>query len=120
MVEFNGKKFRPTGNQVQAGYDVWGCRPIYKEEFKMTSSYMKYLAEKEQERKRLELQALKSKLEYQMKTYGEVDDIDYNNYMALLSSYNNQIIQTRNNPKATVKLNQKSMEVIGSYNNRLR
>lgn len=114
MKNFEGTKFRPTGNVVQCGYDVWNCQRIYKDEFVPTRSYLKYLDEKQKEKDELELFSLKSKLDYQMKTFGEVDDVDYNNYMSLLSSYNKQLIETKN----ISKLSQKHIEIIGNYNNK--
>lgn len=87
MIEFNGKKFRPTGNVTQCGYDVWKCEKIFKDEFVPTSAYMKYLAEKERQKRQLEMDALKSKLEYQQKTYGEVDSVDYTAYMNMIMTH---------------------------------
>lgn len=118
MREFEGKKFRTTGNVVQCGYDAWKCQPIYKDEFVPTSSYLKYLNEKQREKDELQLFSLKSKLDYQMKTFGEIDEVDYNNYMSLLSSYNKQIIECRNDTKSTIRLNEKSIQIIGNYNNK--
>lgn len=89
MIDFpkNKSKFRPTGKVTQCGYDVWNCQPIFKDEFVPTRAYMKYLAEKEQEKKDLELASLKSKLEYQQKTYGEVDPVDYASYMNMIMTH---------------------------------
>ena len=50
----------------------------------MTRAYKKYLEEKAQKEKAFELQVLKNKLEYQKKTYGEVDEYDYNEYIRLV------------------------------------
>lgn len=87
MIKCPKVKFRPTGNVTQCGYDVWNCQPIYKDEFVPTRAYMKYLAEKEQQKKQLEMDALKSKLDYQQKTYGEVDSVDYAAYMNMIMTH---------------------------------
>ena len=77
-------KFRPTGNYVKVGYDVWECKDIYREEFIPTRAYVKWLKEQAEIKQQRAQDALKSKLEYQMKTYGEVDPVDYASYMNMV------------------------------------
>lgn len=80
MNDFYGKKFFCSGTTIV--YDEFGTMQE-KAEFRMTRSYLKYLREKEQKQLELEVLALKSKLEYQYKTYGSVDDLDYKNFLKL-------------------------------------
>lgn len=110
--EFSGQKFFCTEETTIT--DCWGhstTKPV----FKMTKQYYRFLVEKEQKQRQLELLSLKSKLDYQMKTYNEVDQIDYNHYIALLEEYQKTEIDQRND---IVKLSDKLTEVAGSYNSR--
>lgn len=82
MQPFEGKKwFCP--NEYTEVVDCFGYvtkKPV----FRMTSAYRAYLAEKEAAKQAHELRVLKSKLDYQFETYGEVDEVDYNQYVRLL------------------------------------
>ena len=83
MKPFEGKKFFCVDEEVI--YDEFGY-PKVKPHFVMTRSYRKYLAEKAEEEKQQELQYLKNSLEYQYKTYGEVDKIDFDRYVSLINA----------------------------------
>lgn len=78
MEKFVGSKWRCVGSHTE--YDIWGNSKKVAE-FRMTSSYLRYLKQKQEEKELKELMILKNKLEYQYKTYGEVDELDYNLYM---------------------------------------
>ena len=78
---YNKSKFRACGTTTYK--DEWGT-VHEKTKFCMTRAYKKYLEEKAQKEKAFELQVLKNKLEYQKKTYGEVDEYDYNEYIRLV------------------------------------
>ena len=60
---------------------------VEKAHFVMTKGYKKYLYERRKAFDELDLQVAKSKLEYQMKTYGQVDDIDFQEYLYLAKKY---------------------------------
>lgn len=87
MLEYdkNKAKFRPYG-EPERKFDEWG-QIYYKQNFIPTTSYMKYLHEKQREQDKLEIATLRNKLEYQQKTYGEVDELDVQNYMSLVQRF---------------------------------
>lgn len=89
--EFEGKKWRCIDVKLVRNEDVW-WRDEYLErkEFAMTSTYSKYLKEKRKQEKLKYLEILKSKLNYQMKTYGEVDQIDFLEYQYKIKEYYGQ------------------------------
>lgn len=78
MIEFVGCRFRPTG-EIEKKTNRYG-ETVYKEKFIPTAQYVKYLREKRAAEERLELEVLRQKLEYQMTTYGYVDDLDLAEY----------------------------------------
>lgn len=82
MTDFCDKKFRPCGDKIV--YDEYG-NAKEKTVFMPTSAYIKYLKEKRQEAKEQEIKTLRAKLEYQYKTYGEVDQIELNYFLSLVS-----------------------------------
>lgn len=84
MEKFVGSKWRCVGSHTE--YDIWGYAKEVSD-FRMTSSYLKYLKQKQEEKELNELKVLKNKLDYQYKTYGEVDDLDYNLYVRLIGKY---------------------------------
>ena len=89
MIEkFEGKKWRCIDTVMIKDPEVWWeDQYIEKNKFAMTFAYKKYLEEK-REREKLEyLQVLKSKLKYQMDTYGEVDEIDFLEYQSKIREY---------------------------------
>ena len=82
---FDGKnKFFITNENVFKGYDIYG-QPIYKNEFKMTSNYYKYLQDKAKHQQEVEFEQLKAKLQHEYKTYGEVDPVDYLRFEQMLA-----------------------------------
>ena len=81
-MQFEGKKFFTTGSEIIT--DCFGYK-FEKPIFGMTKSYIKFLNEKERLRKQRELLALKHKLDYQYEKFGEVDQIDYNQYVFMLT-----------------------------------
>ena len=55
----------------------------------MTKQYVEYCRKREEEKRQKEITILKHSLEYQMKTYGEVDKYDYQRYISMIQeSYN--------------------------------
>jgi hypothetical protein len=82
-MSYNGKKFFPV-EEVEY-YDDLGFKRT-KTNFMMTRAYVKYLKEKQLEEDRMYLVKLKHKLEYQRKTYGEVDKYDFDEYMRLIQT----------------------------------
>lgn len=86
MLEYQGCKFRPLETIVS--YNEWGEK-VEKTKFIPTKGYMKWLKEREEEKRQKEITILKHSLEYQMKTYGEVDKYDYQRYISMVQqSYN--------------------------------
>ena len=82
---FTGKhKFRITNEHVFKGYDIYG-QPIYKDEFKMTSSYYRYLQNKAEHERQVEFEQLKAKMQYEYEKYGEVDPVDYTRFQQMLA-----------------------------------
>lgn len=82
---FTGKsKFFCSEEHKFKGYDIYG-QPIYKDEFKMTSSYYKYLQNKAEHQKEVEFEQLKAKLQHEYATYGEVDPVDYTRFQQMLA-----------------------------------
>lgn len=79
MLEFKGTKFRPFDDNNKVVYDIWGNKTI-KQGFIPTSSYTKYLKDKYEIEALQELKTMKNKLDYQLQTYGEVDEIDLKLY----------------------------------------
>ena len=80
---YNGKKFYCKG---EVSYkDEWGNTRT-KPNFIMTRGYKKFLREKREHEEHMEIVILKHKIEYQLKTYGEVDEYDLAEYMKLIQS----------------------------------
>lgn len=87
-MEFTGKKWRCTGTIKERNSAVWWTDDyIEKPQFKMTRSYATYLREKRKAEIAHDLDILKHKLEYQQRTYGNVDDIDFQEYVYKLKEY---------------------------------
>ena len=80
-MSYTGKKFYPA-KEVEY-YDELGFKRT-KTDFKMTRGYVQYLKEKRAEEEHMELVKLKHKLDYQRKTYGDVDKYDFDEYMRLI------------------------------------
>ena len=86
--KFEGHKWYYDGSKKVRNDEVWWTTE-YKEvpEYKMTRSYKAWLANKKAKEQKTELEVLKHKLEYQMKTYGEVDEVDFQEYLAKVKEY---------------------------------
>ena len=79
---YTGTKFYARNvTQVRDDTQWWTDVRKEKVEFAMTRSYKTYLHNKRIQEREHAIQVLKHKLEYQMRTYGEVDDVDFNEYM---------------------------------------
>lgn len=76
--QYTGSKFRYMGSRMV--YNQYGDL-VEKKDFVPTRGYMNYLKAKDLETTRRNLQKMYHKLQYQMETYGEVDNIDYNEFM---------------------------------------
>lgn len=81
---FIGSKFYCSGTKMVR--DNWD-NLVEKPTFRMTKEYSKYLKAKELEKKNFEIRQLKAKLDYQFRTYGEVEYIDVKRYIHLLETY---------------------------------
>lgn len=88
-MSYQGKKFVCIETKMVRDESIW-WEDVYKEVgvFCLTKGYKKYLKEKREREQLEELATMKAKLDYQYKTYGEVDEIDYQEYLAKLKSYN--------------------------------
>lgn len=79
---FTGKhKFRHIGEKERI--DEWGNKYI-QHCFVPTQQYMKYLREREEQKRKFEITKLKAKLDYEFATTGDVDDVDYQRYCKLI------------------------------------
>lgn len=86
MEKFEGAKFYCDGTYLVRDESVtWEDRYITKKHFMITSTYRKYLEAKREEERQDELRTMRCKLEWQYKTYGEVDPIDYAEFIAKLN-----------------------------------
>ena len=96
--QFTGNKFRFLGTKTV--YNQFGDK-VEKGEFGLTRSYVIYLRKKEQEMTRRNLQRMYHKLQYQMETYGEVDNVDYEEFMYELKRSGLSINDITNDVAAT-------------------
>lgn len=83
QAQYQGSKFRPLG-QTRVEYTIYGEK-VEKEIFIPTKGYLKWLDEQEKEKEAKEFIQLKEKLQYQQKTYGEVDEVDLLRFRQLLN-----------------------------------
>lgn len=74
----NRGRFYPTKQRKST--DNWGNITVH-QEFEMTPKYRQYLHDKREYEREYRLKVMREKLEYQMRTYGEVDEIDFNEYV---------------------------------------
>jgi len=92
MIEkFKGAKFYCDGEITT--FDMWE-KPCSKPVFKMTRSYINYLHAKELEECKMKVATLKAKIDYQLQTYGEVDELDAKLYEALVCKYQKDMATT--------------------------
>ena len=86
--KFERKKWRDCGIKLVPNQDPW-VRDTYSEktDFRMTSTYVKYLKEKKLATLEDEVSILKNRLDYEYRNFGEVDDIDFQEYENTLKEY---------------------------------
>ena len=86
--KFEGSKWRESGIKLVPNQDPWvGDTYIEKTDFRMTSTYVKYLKEKKLATLEDEVSILKNRLDYEYRNFGEVDDIDFQEYENTLKEY---------------------------------
>ena len=86
--KFEGSKWRECGTKLVPNQDPWiGDTYIEKADFRMTYTYIKYLKGKKLATLEDEVSTLKSRLDYEYRTFGEVDDIDFQEYENTLKEY---------------------------------
>ena len=86
--KFEGSKWRESGIKLVPNQDPWvGDTYIEKTDFRMTSTYVKYLKEKKLATLEDEVSILKNRLDYEYRNFGEVDDIDFQEYENNLKEY---------------------------------
>ena len=86
--KFEGSKWRECGTKSVPNPDPWiGDTYIEKTDFRMTYGYVKYLKEKKLATLEDEVSILKNRLDYEYRTFGEVDDIDFQEYENTLKEY---------------------------------
>ena len=86
--KFERKKWRDCGTKLVPNQDPWvGDTYIEKTDFRMTSTYVKYLKEKKLATLEDEVSILKNRLDYEYRNFGEVDDIDFQEYENTLKEY---------------------------------
>ena len=86
--KFERKKWRDCGIKLVPNQDPWaGDTYIEKTDFRMTSTYVKYLKEKKLATLEDEVSILKNRLDYEYRNFGEVDDIDFQEYENTLKEY---------------------------------
>lgn len=76
--EYEGSKYHVK--KITRSIDNWG-NVSYKKEVEPSWGYSRYLKEKREYERECKLKVMREKLEYQMRTYGEVDEIDFNEYV---------------------------------------
>ena len=100
---YTGSKFYCTG--ITTKYDMW-CNPQEVKNFAMTRGYKAYLRDKQVYEDYMRLCTLKDKIEYQVKTYGEADELDVNLYKALIAKFKAQrVANTKQEEHQTVVRN---------------
>ena len=86
--KFEGSKWRECGTKSVPNQDPWmGDTYIEKPDFRMTYGYVKYLKEKKLATLEDEVSILKNRLAYEYRSFGEVDDIDFQEYENTLKEY---------------------------------
>lgn len=86
--KFEGSKWRNSGIKLVPNQDPWmGDTYIKKPDFRMTYTYVKYLKEKRLATLEDELSILKNRLDYEYRTFGEVDEVDFQEYETALKNY---------------------------------
>lgn len=87
MEKFQGKKWRCVGTKMERDYEVWWAEE-YKvvKEFQITKQYKSYLFQRREKAKEDYIATLKEKLENQYKDFGEVDPLDYQEYLRAIGA----------------------------------
>ena len=82
MEKFKGQKIRCVDEYQEMNYEVWWEDEYrMKKDFRPTRQYRKWLKAEAEKAKKDYLMVLRAKLEYQMKTYGQVDEIDFQEFV---------------------------------------
>lgn len=86
--EFQGMKWIDCGTKLVPNKDPWvGDTYIEKCDFRMSRTYIKYLKGKKLATLENDLSILKNRLDYEYRNFGEVDDIDFQEYENTLGNY---------------------------------
>lgn len=83
MERFEGCKFRPTGRQTIT-HNTHTNEIEYKDEFVPTSSYIRFLEQQYLTGLEVKAKRLKTRLDNEVKEYGECDPIEFKRYLNLL------------------------------------
>lgn len=92
-MDYNGAKYHYIGSVtvVDSMAKSLGYPPTMyiktKKVFCKTKGYSKYLEARRIEEIRREAKAMKARLDYEYKTYGEVDRIDFEYYVSYITKY---------------------------------
>ena len=86
--KFDGIKWRECGIKSIPNPDPWmGDTYIEKVDYRMTYTYIKYLKGKKLATLEDEISIFKNRLDYEYRNFGEVDDIDFQEYENTLKEY---------------------------------
>lgn len=86
--KFEGIKWRECGIKSIPNPDPWmGDTYIEKVDYRMTYTYIKYLKGKKLATLEDEISIFKNRLDYEYRNFGEVDDIDFQEYENTLKEY---------------------------------
>ena len=91
------KKVEDSYNYVGLDGKCVHKNATYKDQFIPTQSYLNYLDNKDFRKLENEIKVLKSKMEYQERTYGEVDDMDtqlMNCYLVRYKKLGDHLLET--------------------------
>ena len=84
-MTYTGPKYYCKGEDIKKDYNIWWEDQYYKKaNFAPTQNYINWLKEKQKKDKEEYIKVLRLKLEHQYKEYGEVDEVDFNEYMDLI------------------------------------
>lgn len=90
MTAFTGSKWRFKGAYKTKNYNCWySDEYVEKREFAMASSYRRYLAQKKHDELQSAVVVARNKLEYLMKEYGLIDDIEYDELLIAIRNLKN-------------------------------
>ena len=82
MEKYNKGKFYLKSSRMVRNEDVWWAEEYkIEKDFAITRGYKDYLYNKRLKEHEEKLKVMRHKLEYQMKIYGEVDPIDYQEFV---------------------------------------